>query len=177
MFPSRRRFPLSPYLEKATAEHPRHLPEHQVRATAVPQHPDRARRGRHANSAVTGARHGGSALSRLPESAQAFLTQSGHRKRGQGILLRQRSLPARRRVLTRAGPKAAAMPLGGQSDLLSSDSRYVEYLRFFLWPEALTPLRNTTGQGSLELLPWNARCCHLRGRHTTGIRCHTDRPL
>src|SRR5271157_101788 len=129
MFPSRRRFPLSPYLEKATAERRRYLRARPARATAAPQHLDRTRRGRHANSAVTDARHGGSALSRPPESARAFLTQSGHRKRGQRILLRLGAPPTRPRVLTRAGVKGAATPLALQSDLLSSDSRYVEYPR------------------------------------------------
>src|ERR1019366_10826204 len=126
-FPSRRQVPLSPYREKATAERPRPLPEHPVQATAVPQHLERTGRGHHANSAVTDVRHGGSALPRPRESAQASLIQWQRPKRSRRIPLRQGFAPARPRVLVGAGSKGAAAPSTGQSDLLSCDSRLVEY--------------------------------------------------
>src|SRR5664279_2501878 len=52
--------------------------------------------------------------------------------RSQSLLPRSGSPPARPRVLSQAGLRGAATPLVGQSDLLSSESRCVEYLRFFL---------------------------------------------
>src|ERR1035438_7708188 len=93
---------------------------------------DRTRRRRHANSAATDARHGGSALPRPPESAPAFLTQSGHPKPGQGILLRLGSLPTRPRVLTRAGLKGAATPLAepGRAGLQNPTFSLVKNLIF-----------------------------------------------
>src|ERR1039458_3016773 len=113
---SRRRVPLSPYRERATAERRRYPQAHSVRATAVQRHLERTGRGHRANNAVTDVRRGGSGAARRPEAALTSLLQRQHQKQTQSILLRLGSVPARPRVLTRAAPYGAATPLSRSAE-------------------------------------------------------------